>query len=85
MDRWNAELDQLQARAKVAEAETKAEYNSRIAELREKRDEITERLAKLESAGEDAWIDLKRGLDDALESLTEAIGDAKKRYSEAND
>jgi hypothetical protein len=36
LDEWNAEIDKLQAKAELAEAEAKIEYEKQLADLRAK-------------------------------------------------
>lgn len=61
LDEWNEELDELEAKARVAKAEQKARYQRLLAELREYRDKARHRVAEVEEKSDAAWDELKEG------------------------
>ena len=80
IDQWDAEIDKLSAKAAMIEAESKEEYYKQIADLKTKRSQIEERLVKVQHSGEEAWQDLKSGLDLAFETMSEALKSATSRF-----
>ena len=80
IDQWDAEIDKLSAKAAMVEAESKEEYYKQIADLKTKRSQIKEKLDKLQHSGEEAWQDLKAGLDLAFETMSEALKSATSRF-----
>lgn len=80
LDEWKAEIEQLKAKADKAEAESQLEYYKKIEELRTMQDEARTKLTELEQAGDEAWGDLKAGLDNAWDSLRSAMRSAKERF-----
>lgn len=80
IDQWDAEIDRLSAKSAMVEAESREEYYKQIAELKAKRSQIGEKLDQLQQAGEDAWGDLKAGLDLALETMSDALKSASSRF-----
>ena len=80
IDQWDAEIDKLSAKAAMIEAESKEEYYKQIADLKTKRSQIEESLAKVQHSGEEAWQDLKSGLDLAFETMSEALKSATSRF-----
>jgi len=80
LDQWNAEIDTLKAKADSAEAEARAEYHKQLETLRSKRDDARHKLNELESSGENAWEDLKAGVELAWESVSEAVRSATSRF-----
>lgn len=80
MDEWNAEIDKLKAKADQAKAGSKIEYHKQLEDLREKRRDVRERIVAMEQAGEEAWEDLKQGLETSWEILKSSFSKAKARF-----
>jgi chromosome segregation ATPase len=80
LEEIDAEIAKLKAKAKGAEADAEIEYEKHLSELRERREEVSERLARLKDAGDDAAGDLRTGLEDAWRALGEALDKAKSRF-----
>ncbi len=80
LDEWNADLDKLDAKVRGATADAKIKYEKRMASIRERRDEATRKMAEIESAGENAWEQLKEGADDAWSRLKKAVKEAKSQF-----
>jgi len=80
MDEWNAEIDRIEAKADQADAESKIEYEKQLEDLRAKRRDLEEKIAKLQQAGDDAWEDLKAGIDSAWDALGNALKSAASRF-----
>lgn len=73
LDEWGAEIDKLKAKADSAEADVQIEYNKKIDELKTMRDAASEKLSELQKAGDNAWEDLKAGIDSTWHSLGNAV------------
>ncbi|WP_163339045.1 hypothetical protein [Desulfopila sp. IMCC35008] len=80
IDEWDTEIDRLSAKAAMVEAESREDYYQQIAEMKAKRSQINEKLEKVRQSGENAWEDLKSGIDLALESMNEALRSAASRF-----
>lgn len=80
LDRWNAEIDALSARASAAEADARGEYQKQIDALRARRDEARDKLKSLEAAGENAWEDMKAGVELAWDAVSDAVRSAVSRF-----
>lgn len=79
LDEWNADIDRLKAKADKIEAESRLEYQKQIKNLRNKHRKAEQSLAKVREAGEDAWKDLRSGLQVAWDAMEEAIKSARSR------
>ena len=79
IDEWNADIDKLKAKADQVEADSKIEYQKQIKILKSKRDEIEKKVSEISRSGEQAWEDLKAGVDLAREAMSEAIKSATSR------
>jgi len=80
LDQWNNEIDDLVARADKAEEQIQAEFHQQIKELHSKRDEVHQQLYEIEQASEDAWEDMKLGIEMAVGDISEAINTAISRF-----
>ncbi len=80
LDRWNAEIDVLAAKARVAEAEARADFEEQLEDLRRERDKARQKLEALDAASEGAWQDLKNGVEQAWDSVTQAVHSATSRF-----
>lgn len=82
LEEWNAEIDELEARARKQKAQATADYHARLAELKGKRDEAAEKLKEVQNASEDAWESLKTGAERIWDDVKQTVQDTKKAFSE---
>lgn len=80
IDEWNADIDRLKAKADQVEADSKIEYQKQIEALKNNRDDIEKKISEISRSGENAWEDLKAGIDLAREAMSEAIKSATSRF-----
>jgi uncharacterized coiled-coil DUF342 family protein len=81
LNEWAARIKKLKAKADMAEADAQFEYYRQIEELRSMQDAAANRLAEIKNAGDDAWEDLKAGMDSAGGSLGSALKTAMSRFN----
>lgn len=81
LDEWAAEIDKLKAKAKRADAEARIKLNEEIKEAEAMQQKVEDKLAELRSNTDDAWTDIKSGLDEATESLGESLRSAASRFA----
>ena len=79
LDEWNAELAELEARARSAEADMRLNFDRQIEELRRRRDEAEKQLRELRSAGEESWERMRQGMEAAWEEMHRAFREAADR------
>lgn len=80
LDQWSAEIDRLEARAELEQAEARVAHLERLHDLRAQRDAARSKLAALRAAGDDAWEDLKSGMDAAWKALGDGVHAAVERF-----
>ena len=80
LDEWKAELDVLKAKASNAEANAQLEYEHILAGLKGKHETAKSKLQELERASDDAWEDIKEGLEFAWIELRDAFKSAASRF-----
>jgi len=80
LSEWGAELDKLTVRADKAKADTKQGYHDQIEALRSKQASIQVKLQELKTSSDDAWGDLKEGLDHSWAQTKDAFTKAIARF-----
>lgn len=80
LDEWNDQIDKLEAKSRQKEADARQAYEKQIESIKEKRRAAKENLDNMRQAGENAWEDLKAGVESAAASLGEAIRSAQSRF-----
>ena len=89
--RWSAERDNLEARAREASAEARQKFEAEWKTLDSLRKEMREKIIDLEVAAEnawddfkdeagDAWTDVRQGTEKAWGSLSEGFQKAASRF-----
>ncbi|SLN19745.1 hypothetical protein PEL8287_00810 [Roseovarius litorisediminis] len=81
LDEWHADIDKLRAKAEGAQADAKLTYEKNLKDLKEHRDKLEKELEKLRDTQTAAWHDIKRGADEAWDSMSKAMKDAYKRFT----
>lgn len=80
LDQWRAEIDRLQAKAAEADADARIEYDRQIEDLRGRQADAQSRLEEFDSASDEAWTDLKGGIEQAWNDLGTAVKKASERF-----
>ena len=76
----NEQIKELAAKADEAQGDVKEKYQAEVRELEKQRDETEAKLQELESSGDEAFDDLKRGVDQAVSALSNAVDSATARF-----
>ena len=80
LDEWSADIDKLKARADKAEANVQIAYYKQVEELRSLQKTASQKLANLKDAGDDAWEDLKTGIEKTWDKLGHELKSAISRF-----
>lgn len=81
LDKWRAEADKLQAKAREASAETQIKMNAEAQALKARIDKAQTKLDGLKASGEGALKDLKSGLEQSWSDLGQAVNNAINRFN----
>jgi uncharacterized coiled-coil DUF342 family protein len=81
MDKLNAQIDELKAKAAQAKAETSVHYYSRLEELYAQRDAVQAKLEEIQQAGEEAWQELTTGFEQAWSDLQKGVESAWEKFT----
>ncbi|MEX0600395.1 MAG: hypothetical protein WD423_12065 [Rhodothermales bacterium] len=82
IDEWNEKIDRLEQRVREGRAEAEGTTDERLVDLRRRRDDLRARLRELQSASEEAWSDLKTGIERARKELGDAFARARSHYED---
>jgi chromosome segregation ATPase len=77
---WGVKIDELEAKAERVKAEVKVEYQKRIKDLRDKKENIAKKLEELKKASDEAWQGVKTGVDKAMSELKNAYENIKSKF-----
>jgi uncharacterized coiled-coil DUF342 family protein len=81
LDEWNAKIDELQVQARLAEMQNREKYESEIARMKEKRDELKHTLDSMPESGQKAFEEFQKGAEQAWEALSDAYNRARAQFS----
>ena len=79
---YNDDIDKLQAKMEELGEDARVKAEQPMAELRQKRDDVSKKLQELGSSGGNAWEQLKSGIDAAMEDLGNAYKKVLAEFSE---
>lgn len=77
---WEPQMDVLKARAEQVKTDARMMYKEQIENLRQKQEAARQRLQELKDSSEEAWEELRVGLDKTLEDLKEAFSRSKSKF-----
>lgn len=80
LDLVDAEIDRLEAKARIAKADVKIHFDQELSGLRDKRDGARAKLGEIKLASGDAWETLKQGAEDAWTSVSTAVKGAVDKF-----
>ncbi len=80
LDLVDAEIDRIEAKARIAKADAKIEYEKELADLRLKRDGAKAKLTEIKLASSEAWETLKQGAEDAWSAVSGAVKGAVDKF-----
>ena len=80
LDQWNAEIAKWEAKADIAQAEARVEFNKRLEAVRQQREQALVQLRLMQGAAGDAWMEMMKGTDQAWASMREAFDKASSHF-----
>ena len=83
--RWNIERNKLEAKAQFETADVKKTFEEKREALRQYQLQMKDKLKELDAAGENAWGDLRGGVEDAWKSLSTAFEKATSHFRKKAD
>ncbi len=80
LSEWDAEIEKLKAKADKVEADLKIDYYKQMGALQERRNAAKKKLEELRLAGDEAWEDLKSGVENSCAELGKAVKSAVSKF-----
>jgi chromosome segregation ATPase len=80
LEKVNARIDQYQAKAREAKADTAAHYHDNLEQLIAKRDAAQSKLDELQQASGEAWEEVQKGFENAWNELSVAFQNATSTF-----
>jgi len=80
LDDWNEDIDKLEAKADHVKDDMKKKYADEMDFVRHQRDNVKDKTMELIESSEEAWEELKTGVEAAWHKLTEAIDRAHSKF-----
>ena len=75
-----AEIDKLNAKIEKMEADTKIGYRKERNALQEQLDEAQKRIKEIKTAGTEAWDEIRRGTEKALDEMSQSLENARSKF-----
>lgn len=82
IDEWNAEIDELEAKSRKAEAQVAQKYNQQVAALKAQRDDACRKIEEIQSATNDSWENLKAGAERVSADIAHTLRETKSAFLE---
>lgn len=80
IDQWNTEASHWEEKANKAQAGMKAEYERQLQQFRAKSDAAMAELRRVQHASVDAFSEMMRGTDAAMQSMKDAFERARRSF-----
>jgi len=78
--RWSRERDKYEANLQQFSADARKEYEAKREVYLKYRKELKEKIADIEVASDNAWVDLKDGAEKSWEALSQAFEKAVSHF-----
>jgi predicted nucleic acid-binding Zn-ribbon protein len=81
LSEWNAEVDRLESKAEMIDAQNRARYRAAIQEIKGKIQQVERKLTVIKNSSTDAWQDLKEGAETAWKDFEASMNQVKERFT----
>ena len=77
---WDEEITKLELKAKESSAKAKVNINERLEELRLMRSNIENRINGLKNSSDNAWSEIRKGVEKIENEIIETINNVKNNF-----
>ena len=78
--KWDAEVDQLNAKGKQMQASARVKYDEQLKAMRASREATYKKLQEMQAASESAWQHMEAGVDATWASMKSALEKASSKF-----
>jgi phage shock protein A len=83
IDQMEAKINELRARFNEAKADAKMKVSNQFEDLTSRQETVENKIDQMKDAGEDAWKDMRSGLDTAMDELESSFNEAANQFEKA--
>lgn len=80
LDALSEKIETLKSKGTELKADAEIEYNAKMAELYTKREEVEIKLRDLQSSSDEAWGEMRKGVEKAWDNLNTAWNQALAKF-----
>lgn len=80
LEQLDARIDLLKAKAKESRADARQNIEHQIDALEKLKSDLRVKSEEIKESGAEAWKDMKRGIESAMQDLSNAVDEAMSRY-----
>lgn len=78
-DQMNAQIEDLIARFNETKADAKLKIKNQFEDLTNQQETVEQKIEQVKNAGEDAWQDMRSGIDNAFDELENSYNQATRK------
>lgn len=82
-DQYSAKIENLLARFNETKADTKLKIKNQFEDLTHQQESVADKLDQMKNAGEDAWQEMRSGIDSALDDLEKTYQQTTEKLEQA--
>ena len=82
LDKLDGQIEEFQAKAKQAGAESKIQYSNAVEELKMKQQVAENKLKEFQNASEEAWAEMQEGLDQVWKDLETTFNKVAAKFQD---
>jgi len=84
LDKLNAQINEMKAKADQSKADAKIHYTNIVEDLQTKRAAVEQKLDEMQSASEGAWQEIQVGVENAWNDLQSAFSGAVAKFNNSD-
>ena len=80
LKQWSAKIDEYKAKGEELKVDMKIEYKKQLEDLSVKKGALEKKISALKEPGNEAWEELKKGVEKSWKELSEAVKTAAEKF-----